>query len=56
MDRNTYDGEDNPRRGRKMQSARPSTPKPMRPARNRKKPTGNGFGGVHRRRNKHWSW
>jgi hypothetical protein len=49
-------GEDESRRQRRVQGSRASTPRAMRPTRHRKKTAGGSFGGVHRRRNKHWSW
>ena len=49
------DLEDDPKRSRLAQNARARTPRATRTTRLKKK-TVTGFGGSHRRRNKHWSW
>lgn len=49
------DHHDGPQRNRKSESARARSPRASRTTRP-KKQNATGFGGVHRRRNKHWSW
>jgi hypothetical protein len=49
------DLEKEPRRSRLAKSTRSRTPQAARSTRP-KKTTATGFGGSHRRRNKHWSW
>jgi hypothetical protein len=49
------DAEFESRRNRRTQNARPTSPR-ARSARQKKKSATPGFGGAHRRRNKHWNW
>jgi hypothetical protein len=50
-------GDAEPRRQRKSQSSRINASQAIRPERQRKKgPGSNSFGGMHRRKNKHWNW
>jgi hypothetical protein len=46
---------DESKRSRLTANSRPKTPRAARTAQVKKKPA-TGFGGSHRRRNKHWSW
>lgn len=52
QDSDHYDG---PQRNRQSESARINRPSASRSTKPKKK-NATGFGGVHRRRNKHWSW
>jgi hypothetical protein len=51
-----YDPQDEPKRSRVAKSKRIGAPRAARTVTPIKKKTTPGFGGAHRRRNKHWSW
>jgi hypothetical protein len=46
---------DDPRKDRRLLKSRPRTPRATHAPQSRKSPT-TGYGGAHRRRNKHWNW
>jgi hypothetical protein len=50
------DGDDESRKKRRIPNSRLRVPRATRSTRHRTKSTGSGFGGTHRRRNKHWNW
>jgi hypothetical protein len=51
-----FSGDDEHRKNRRLPSSRLRTPRASRATNYRHKPKGNGYGGMHRRRNKHWNW
>ena len=49
-------GDDESRKNRRLPNSRLRTPRASRSAQHRSKSPDKSFGGVHRRRNKHWNW